>query len=218
MDTQPSAERYSIGGRVLLVGGHSRNIGKTTLAADLIRSLPDAAWTAVRITQYGHNICSVDGHRCDCAPAEHAFSLDEERNSANRTDSSRFLSAGAARSLWLRTKQGFLEQALPLLLEQLEGAENIIIESNTLRRFLRPQLYLMVLEPLRSDFKDSARRLLSCADAFLLRSPLGQVNWPGVPRDAIEAKPCFFQPIGAPVPPGLVEFVRAGMWPRVIKA
>ena len=43
---------------LVVVGGHSRNIGKTSVAAGLIRHLRDRQWTALKITQYGHGVCS----------------------------------------------------------------------------------------------------------------------------------------------------------------
>ena len=80
----------------LVVGGHTRSIGKTSLVVDLIGAMPEAGWTAVKITQFGHGVCSEHGEPCDCASATHAAVLDEETDRSGRTDSSRFLVAGAA--------------------------------------------------------------------------------------------------------------------------
>ena len=52
---------------LVVVGGHSRNIGKTSVVAGLIRRLRDRKWTAVKITQYGHGVCSNEGKSCGCA-------------------------------------------------------------------------------------------------------------------------------------------------------
>ena len=98
--------------RYLVVGGHTRSIGKTALVVDLIRAFPGAEWTAVKITQYGHGVCSEHGEPCDCASATHPAILDEERDRSGRTDTSRFLVAGARRSFWLRTRQGDLAQGM----------------------------------------------------------------------------------------------------------
>ena len=43
---------------LVVVGGHSRNIGKTSVVAGIIRKLRGRQWTAVKITQYGHGVCS----------------------------------------------------------------------------------------------------------------------------------------------------------------
>jgi hypothetical protein len=214
--------------RILVVGGHTRNIGKTALVVDLLRAFPEAAWTAVKITQYGHGLCSREGKVCDCAPDEHTFALDEEHDPATGTDTSRFLAAGAAHALWLRTKQGHLAEALPVLREALDrhaGAEgNVIIESNTLLQFLRPRLYVVVLDPTHEDFKESARLHLDRADAFVFRQPAPLLNgtdssasrkvWgKGVPERLIERISQFHQPLGDPLPQALLEWVRAHFFP-----
>ena len=69
----------------------------------------------------------------------------------------------------------------------------MIVESNSLIELLQPDLFLMVLDARQADFKDSARRVLDRADAFLLRAPLPQRVWPGIARDLIVSKPCFLR-------------------------
>jgi hypothetical protein len=194
--------------RLLAVGGHSRSIGKTALVVDLIRAFPEAHWTAVKITQYGHGVCSINGEHCGCAPHEHAFSLDEERERNNRSDTSRFLVAGAMRSLWLRSKQGQLAEALPALRQELRQAGNVVVESNSILGFLRPQLYLVVLDPRQTDFKETSRQYLDRTDAFVLRNDLKDPAWVGVPLVHLRGKPHFVQTLGEAVPVALVDFVR----------
>jgi len=201
--------------RTLVVGGHTRSIGKTALVVDIIRAFPEAAWTAVKITQHGHGVCSIDGKDCDCAPVDHSFALDEEQDRSDRTDSSRFLVAGAARSLWVRTRQGCLGEFLPRLWQEIDSASNVIMESNSVLEFLRPELYLMVLDPAKADFKESARRFLDLADAFVLREPYQGAPWlqaskrtPPLPSFALEQRPCFEQRLGAELPGTLVRFIR----------
>lgn len=197
---------------LLLIGGHTRNIGKTALVVDIVRAFPEARWTAVKITQYGHGVCSVNGDACGCAPDQHTFSLDEETSREDRTDTSRFLVAGAARSFWLRTKQGFLAEGMPQLREALRGAGNVIIESNSLMGLLRPALYLVVLDPAHADFKDSARKYLDRADAIVLRSVLpsgvSKEAWPALPSHLMEGRPIFHQALGSPLPDALCNFLR----------
>src|SRR5437868_11780889 len=139
--------------RVIVVGGHTRSIGKTQLVCDLIAAFPGANWIAGKITQYGHGVCARNGKCCDCAPEEHICALNWEKQ-ASGTDSGRFLAAGAQRSFWLRTKEGYLAEGMPFLRSALRdceanGAEqpgNLILESNTLLDFVKPSLFLMVLD------------------------------------------------------------------------
>src|SRR6266851_4018029 len=151
--------------QVIVVGGHTRSIGKTQLVCDLIAAFPNENWIAGKITQYGHGVCAQNGENCDCAPDEHACAIDWETRADTGTDSSRFLAAGARRSFWLRTKQGFLAEGLPLLRAALlqasetgaPGPPPVIVESNSLLQFLKPSLYFAVVDPAKEDFKDSAR-------------------------------------------------------------
>ena len=209
--------------RVIVVGGHTRSIGKTQLVCDVISAFPAANWVAGKITQYGHGVCAQNGENCDCAPDDHTCAISWETRADSGTDSARFLAAGARRSFWLRTKQGFLAEGMPLLRTALEEAEagserepgNLILESNTLLQFWKPSLYLVVLDPAKADFKESARLQLDRASAFVLRDSLPEANdgttplqWTGVPGQLLRDKPQFLQREGEPLPGGLTEAVR----------
>ncbi|MGA9770001.1 MAG: hypothetical protein WBV94_13235 [Blastocatellia bacterium] len=157
--------------KLVMVGGHTRNIGKTSVIEGIIRALPEMNWTAVKITQFGHGVCSVGGQPCGCEVAEHQFKITEERQSDSGTDTARFLAAGARRALWVRTRQGELFEALPSFRKEIENDEYVIVESNSLRRFLRPTLYLQVVDPVNTDLKLSSQELFDFSDAYLLVSP-----------------------------------------------
>lgn len=187
---------------VIVVGGQSRNIGKTSVVAALIARLPEFRWTAFKITQYGHGLCTADGKPCQCQTEDSCVSVTAERDPASGTDSGRFLGAGAARSLWVRTRIGMLAEAMPRIRQELATAESAILESNSILDFLNPDLYLTVVDPRVADWKDSARRLLARADAVLLTAPAPPMDIPsGTPRFLVQ-------------PPGyitdeVVDFVRS---------
>ena len=153
---------------LVVVGGHTRNIGKTSVVAGLIAALPDRHWTAIKITQFGHNVCSANGEPCDCETADHTIAISEERSRTSGTDSARYLAAGAERSFWVRTRQGQLAEAMPRLRTLIADTENVIIESNSVLRFLRPDIFISVLDPTVADFKPSALRYLDRADALVM--------------------------------------------------
>ena len=197
---------------VLVVGGHSRNIGKTSVVAGLIAALPELRWTAIKITQYGHGICSANGEACDCATADHTIAVSEERSRDSGTDSSRYLAAGAARSWWVRTQQGELHEAMPRVRKLLAEAGNVIIESNSVLRFLRPDLAISVLDPAVEDFKPSALRYLDRMDALVV--PAGaqvEGGWRGVSAALVTGKRRFAFEAPAYCPPELVAFVREAL-------
>lgn len=194
---------------VVVVGGHSRSVGKTSVVAGLIARMPEMRWTAFKVTQYGHGFCTADGTPCDCQTDDHTLAISEERNASSGTDTARFLAAGAARSLWVRARQGMLAEAMPRIRKELAAAENAILESNSVMQFLRPNLYLTVLDAGTADFKDSARLFLDRADAVLVRQTELQPLWTGVSAKLFEGKPRFVIAPPDYVTDAVVEFVRA---------
>jgi hypothetical protein len=191
----------------IVIGGHSRSVGKTSVVAGLIAALPEYHWTAVKITQFGHGVCSVNGESCDCATDEHMWSVSEECDAASGKDTARYLASGAKRSLWVRTKQGRLAEAMPDLRRELAGAENVIMESNSVMRFLKPDLYLSVLDPATADFKESAREYLDRADAVLLHAG-DEAAWERVSLKPLAAKPMFRITPPEYVPREVVDWIR----------
>ncbi|HSE37423.1 MAG TPA: hypothetical protein VLG74_08990 [Blastocatellia bacterium] len=182
--------------KLVMVGGHARNVGKTSVVAGIIAGLRDLNWTAAKITQFGHGVCSVNGKECGCALSEHQFSITEERHPGTGADTARFLAAGARRSLWVRTKQGELATALPAFTKHIEADEHVIVESNSLRRFITPELYIQVLDVANPDFKVSAQQFFDLSDAYILVKKSGQAH-PAPADNALLAreiernKPCF---------------------------
>jgi hypothetical protein len=153
--------------------------------------------------------------------------LDWENRAAPLTtpssDSARFLLAGAERAFWLRTKQGYLAEGMPLLRQALaalrEGtrsggdAQNVIIESNSLLQFVKPSLYVTVLDQARHDFKDSARQMLGRSDVLVFRRGLDADDaahppWLKLPARLLREAPSLLQREGEPVPEPLVRLVK----------
>ena len=239
---EAGANRKTAACRVVVVGGHTRSIGKTQLVCDIIAALPQAHWLAGKITQYGHGVCAQNGENCDCAPTEHVAALDWEDAGIPLThggaDSARFLRAGALRAFWLRTKQGYLAEGMPLLREAISAATpveqqsedggvkpplhgsdsameglNVIVESNSLLQFVKPSLYVTVFDAAREDFKDSARQMLDRADVFVFRRGLedgevGRPPWLQIPAQLLRDKSSLLQREGEPLPEPLRLLVK----------
>lgn len=193
----------------VVIGGHSRNIGKTSVMAELIRRVHPPEWAAVKITQFGHGVCSLNGENCSCDPGEHSFVLTEERERKGRGDTRRFLQAGARRSLWMRVRQGQLHRAFPALTHALRREEWVMMESNSILGLLNPALYLFVLDPSRDDFKASARKYLERADAFVSIGPsIQEHSWTGVDAALFRSKPAFHLARPDALCEDLIHFVR----------
>jgi len=193
---------------LVVVGGHARNLGKTSLVAGLIRKLRGLEWTAVKITQYGDGVCAHAG-ACRCEPAAgEAFALSEEYE-PNRTDTGRYLAAGAARSFWLRTPAGELARAAGVIRKIVDHSRNAIVESNSIVELVRPDVFLMLLDFSCEDFKPSSLRCMDRADAFVvIDSGINEPLWQEVSRGMWDGKPRF--PVKPPVyaTPAVADFVR----------
>jgi hypothetical protein len=195
---------------IVVIGGHSRNVGKTSVVAGLIAALREYHWTALKITQYGHGICSRDGESCHCATDDHTWAISEETDRSGESDTSRFLVAGAVRAFWVRTEQGRLAEAVSTIRRRIEESENVILESNSILKFVRPDLYLTVLDPATADFKRSAQEFLDRAAAVILHpSDRHKPAWTGVSLKPVADHAIFEIHPPEYVTAEIVEFVRS---------
>ncbi|HEU5341441.1 hypothetical protein [Edaphobacter sp.] len=142
---------------MVVVGGQTKGVGKTSVAAGLIAALAERRWTAFKISlaRSGEEYAGVE--------------VSEEKDAGQTTDTARFLTAGAARAFWVRARREDLAEAMARIRPQIEAAENVLIESNSVVGLLRPDVYLSVIDPAVEDFKLSARELLERADAVLVQ-------------------------------------------------
>ncbi len=194
-------------GKLAVVGGQCRKVGKTALVIDLISALREFEWTAVKITPHSDSECPVNGPGCGCAPDEHTFAIREEAN-PGAGDTGRFLAAGARRALWVQTKTGRFKDVLQPLAAALEHDRHVLIESNAIVEFWRPDTLLMVLDPSNPNFKDSARNLLGLAHAFVFRSPFAEAEPAGSALAQVPEKPRFLQPLGQTLPKGVQDLTK----------
>ncbi len=199
---------------IVVIGGHSRSVGKTSVVAGLIAALPEFHWTAMKITQYGHGVCSLNGESCHCATDDHSWAISEEKDRSGDSDTSRFLAAGAVRAWWVRTEQGRLAEAIPTIRRRLAESENAILESNSILKFVRPDLYLTVLDPATADFKRSAQEFLDQADGIILHAPQ-KTTWTGVSLKPVADHPIFKIHPPEYVTKEIVEFVRGVIVPKL---
>src|ERR1700693_1916553 len=194
---------------LIVIGGHSRSVGKTSVVAGLIAALPGYDWTALKITQYGRGVCSANGEPCHCATDDHSWAISEEKDRSGKSDTSRFLAAGAVRAWWVRTEQGRLAEAMPTVRRKLAESGNVILESNSILKFVRPDLYLTILDPATADFKKSAQEFLDRADAVILHENAAKpVAWRDLSLKPVAGRPLFRISPPEYVTPLIVEFVR----------
>jgi hypothetical protein len=85
-------------------------------------------------------------------------------------------------------------------------------------KFLRPDLYLTVLDPSTADFKSSAREFLDRADAVILHNSEVTAQWQSVSLKPLANLPMFRITSPNYVTEEIVDFVRARLNPIELRA
>lgn len=157
---------------VVVVGGQTRGVGKTSVACGLIAALPDRQWTALKLSSHGHS---------------EGVEVREELSAGSDTDSARYLAAGAVRSFYISVPEGGLWRAVPRVLDILAGATNAMVESTSVLAYLKPEIALAVVDPAAGEVKKSLQRLMARFDAVVTprEGPLGWL------LQELDAKPRF---------------------------
>lgn len=153
-------------GNLIIIGGIGRNIGKTTLAEKLIaRFSEEVPVTAMKIANikpgdelfHGHN---VDGF-------QDKIRIVKETRTDDHKDSMRFLTAGAAASWYIQTEDIYLPETFPEIEKILKGAQWFVCESNSLRNFVRPAVFVMIRGKETFPAKKGVAGLLRQADVVV---------------------------------------------------
>jgi len=149
---------------VIVVGGQTKHVGKTTLICNIIAAFPALRWTAVKISSHQHAT-----ENCVVLKERAGWRILQQNRTADHSDTARFLESGADRALLLQTENYSLKEACSWLASEISPATVVIVESASAAEFLRHDLLLLVLSADQTDFKTSAEELLARADVFVRR-------------------------------------------------
>jgi hypothetical protein len=147
---------------LVVVGGQTKDIGKTTLVCQIIRQFVFARWTAAKITSHIY-----DAEDCKSIASGRGWKICEQRLRDSNADTARYLKVGAIRSLLVCAESGSLEKACSAFKNELSGTANVIVESTAAVPLLAPDLFLLLTNPTSADFKAAAAKQLARADALV---------------------------------------------------
>lgn len=139
---------------MVMVGGNSRNSGKTTVACSIINKLSATQKViGLKVTSIRHGEGDMHGnHHEEFASG---FSVFEEHNSESLKDTSKMLRAGALHVYFIRAEDTFAEQAILQFFSSYINNELIVCESRSLRNIIIPGLFVMMIrEPAISKPKE----------------------------------------------------------------
>jgi hypothetical protein len=143
-------------GALIMVGGHSRGVGKTLLIERWLRARQGARWIGVKVSAHRH------------APDGMNVPLIEEAHAATpTTQTGRYLLAGAARAFLVRAPDTALAHAAAFVDALRDDGAHVIVESNRLVRYVQPQLLLFVVDPDIDDWKASSADCLRVPNLIL---------------------------------------------------
>lgn len=156
-------EKYS---NILLIGGATRNVGKTTFTCSVIEK-NSAKYTIIALKI--KTIYEGDDffHGKNRNPLIGNYRIIEEKNAGEQEDTERMLKAGANRVFRIKTKSNFLKEAFEDFYAQLAENSFIVCESNSLRNVLKPSIFILIKHKNSEEIKPSAKKLAPLADKII---------------------------------------------------
>ncbi|HYO64226.1 MAG TPA: hypothetical protein VER08_11390 [Pyrinomonadaceae bacterium] len=158
------------------VSGFASEVGKTTLACELLRAFP--GWEAVKMTRGHYRSCGKDPRACCVSHLlsdEPVIRSGRAETYAAGKDTGRYWDAGASNVHWVIVTDGQVEQGVRLALERVR-AEGLIIEGNSFLDFVPVEFALMVARSSGGRPKPSARRALPKSSALYLSEEDGETG------------------------------------------
>jgi len=155
---------------VVAVSGFSSNVGKTTLACELLRRLP--GWEAIKLSRGHYRSCGKDPIACcvsDLIGAEPVVRTGREANYERGKDTGRFWDVGATNVHWTIVSDEQVEQGIKEAISRVR-APGVIIEGNSFLQFIDADLAIMCARSEGGKVKPSAREVLGKSDVLYLSS------------------------------------------------
>ena len=181
---------------IIIVGASGRDAGKTLFTCELIRALKKhsrvfaAKVTTVKVKNEqchrGEKSCGI------CSNFKGGFEIleeysyrDENRKHTHSDikDSTKMALAGADSVFWVRSLESHLEQAVKELTKRLSDNTFLVIESNSVRKFLTPGLFVILRKAGSENIKPSCAEVISMADKII---EYNGRNWSIHPEDIIQ--------------------------------
>jgi len=130
---------------MIMIGGNSRNSGKTTMACSCIAKLSDVHEViGLKVTSIRPGEEDLHGNHEDNFSDN--FSIYEEKNPESLKDTSKMLKAGATHVYYIRAEENFTKQAILHFLSKYVNKQLIVCESRSLREIISPGLFLIMMK------------------------------------------------------------------------
>ncbi len=154
---------------MIMIGGATRNVGKTSLTGKILKKLSAENYIIglkIKTLYTGdHFFHGKDRH--PLADNE-KYRIIEEFDNTTAEDTAKMLLAGAKRVFRIKVKSEFIADAIQELNAKIQETPLFICESNSLRTVVKPGVFLMIKHQDGRAMKPSAKRLQQFADRIIL--------------------------------------------------
>jgi hypothetical protein len=158
--------------QLLLIGGNTRHIGKTTLACGIIKSFSlTARITALKVTSIYRNDEKHHGEHALFQAKD--FSITSETPGENRKDTAKMLAAGATEACYIQAMDHAIGKAWSAFMKRVPSNRLLVCESRSLRRILEPGLFIYLKSSKLQEEKPYSLWLEKLADHILI-DPIGE--------------------------------------------
>ena len=156
---------------LLIIGSTGQNSGKTTFAKKIIHIFKNTyPIVSLKITTIDHDKggCPRGGKGCGvCASLKGKYELIEECSCDGKKDTEILLASGSRKVFWLRVQKEFIKEAFTDFLSNITSDDLIICESNSLRKVVKPALFIVMKNNNSYNIKESASEVIDLADLLI---------------------------------------------------
>ncbi|NOZ35070.1 MAG: hypothetical protein GXO80_07215 [Chlorobi bacterium] len=154
---------------LLIVGGATRNVGKTTFVVNLLKKFgKNSRIISLKIKTIYPDDNFFHGKDENPLKENEKYRIREINITDNNQDAERMLKAGAHTVIYIKSKIKYLEQAFNEFIKNADNNILIICESNSLRFVIKPAIYLFLKMNNTVEMKPSAEKLINLADKVIL--------------------------------------------------
>ncbi|OQY03533.1 MAG: hypothetical protein B6I20_04790 [Bacteroidetes bacterium 4572_117] len=152
--------------KMLMIGGATRNVGKTTFSCSLIKEFSK---NNIIIGLKIKTLYKDDSffHGKDRNPLKGDYRIIEEFEENGVEDTMRMLKAGAKQVFRIKVKSEHIGPAFDDFLQRIPDNSFILCESNSLRKVVEPGLFIMIKHKNSDEIKPSAKELEPLADRIV---------------------------------------------------
>ena len=161
---------------MIMIGGNSRNTGKTTLACSIIsRFCSTNDVIGLKVTSIRPGEEHLHGNHSE--KAIEGYTIFEEINSLSEKDTSKMLRAGASKVFYIQAEDIFVEKAILHFVSMYINNQVIVCESRSLRKIIKPGLFLMMMKvPIDANSKDVSVYLTKADKTFYHGDDPAEIN------------------------------------------